>query len=159
MLDQLLARMRQASVERLVRFGLTGILVAAVHMSIVTVGVAVLDAPVQLVLVVAYGVAIAIHFTMHRTLVFATDTGYALHLTAQGLRYLGLALFSYIVMATSLAVFPDLLGVPVLVVYFVTICGLTAITFTVLQVLIFHPPTRQEVSDRTAARPRGDEPG
>jgi putative flippase GtrA len=160
MLDQLLARMRATSVERLVRFGLTGVLVAAVHMTIVTVGVAVLDVPVQLTLVVAYLVAIALHFMMHRNLVFASEAGYALHLTAQGTRYLALALFSYIVTATSLAVVPDLIGVPVLALYFATICGLAVISFTVLQVLIFHAPSPQkEPQDRVAPRPPGGEPG
>jgi hypothetical protein len=52
----------------------------------------------------------------------------------------GLTLFSYAVVALSLAVLPGLLDLPVLIVYYATIACMSVVTFTVLQGLIFHPP-------------------
>jgi putative flippase GtrA len=148
-----LNRLRATPVQRLVRFGLTGAFIAVVHIAIVTTTVGLLDAPVQPALVLAYVIAICLHFTMNRNLVFATGHGYALHLSAQGIRYLGLALFSYIVTATSVAVLPDVLGIPVLVVYLATIACLSVVSFTVLQGLIFHAGEEAEEADPRAASP------
>jgi putative flippase GtrA len=136
----MLGRLRRASPRTLVRFAFTGAVVALVHIVIMTTLVGLLDEPVQLSLLLAYCAAITLHFTMNRNLVFASDAGYALHLSTQGVRYLGLALFSYGSTALSLAVLPGLLDLPVLVVYFGTIACVSLVTFTVLQGLIFHPP-------------------
>jgi putative flippase GtrA len=123
---------------------MTGALVALLHMSIMTTLVGVLEAPVQPSLIAAYVAAVTLHFSMNRNLVFATNAGFALRLTAQGARYLGLALFSYGATAASLAILPGAFDLPVLVVYFGTIACLSLVSFTVLQGLIFHPPDTAE---------------
>jgi putative flippase GtrA len=155
-----LGRLRTTSPRTLVRFAFTGAVVALLHISIMVTLVGLLDAPAQPSLLAAYCAAIALHFSMNRNLVFASDAGFALHLTAQGIRYLALALFSYGTTALSLAVLPDALDLPVLVVYFGTIACLSVVSFTVLRVLIFHPRTGDPPSDpgggRSHAHERGD---
>ena len=151
----MLDRLRTTSPRTLVRFAFTGSVVAIVHVGIMTTLVGLLDAPVQLSLLIAYCVAITLHFTLNRNLVFATDAGFALHLSTQGVRYLGLALFSYVTTAISLAVLPDALGLPVLVVYLGTIACVSAINFALLQGLIFHSreaPAQERPADRTSSR-------
>jgi putative flippase GtrA len=150
-----LARLRTTSPRTLARFAFSGGVVAVVHMTVMTVLVGVLDAPVQPSLLIAYCAAVAVHFSMNRNLVFAGDAGFALHLSAQGMRYLGLVLFSYGATALSLAVLPDILDLPVLVVYFGTIACLSIVSFTVLQGLIFHPPAAPDGGDSEAAHRGG----
>jgi putative flippase GtrA len=125
--------------------------VALVNVGIMTILVGVLDAPPQPSLLLAYTASLAVHFTVNRNLVFATDAGFALHLSAQGMRYLSLALSSYAITAVALAVLPGLLDLPVLVVYLVTVGCLAVVNFVLLQGLIFHPPA-QERADGSSSR-------
>jgi putative flippase GtrA len=148
-----LGRLRTTSPRTLVRFVFTGAIVAVVHVSVMVVLVGVLDAPVQPSLVAAYCAAVSLHFAMNRNLVFASDGGYALHLSAQGVRYLALALASYAITAASLAVLPGALDLPVLVVYLATIASVSVLNFVVMQSLVFHPaPARHELRDGTSSR-------
>jgi putative flippase GtrA len=122
------------------RFALTGTFVALVY-SAVTTAVAVLaDAPTQVAVAVGYLCALAVHFTANRRFVFASSSGYALHLSAQGGRYLVVVLSSYSCTALLVALakradVPQLLvalGVPVL---------FAAFTFVTLRGWVFraHP--------------------
>jgi putative flippase GtrA len=151
----MLDHLRTTSPRTLARFAFTGGVVALVHMTIMTSLVGLLDAPAQPSLLIAYCGAVAVHFSMNRNLVFTSDAGFALHLSAQGTRYLGLVLFSYGTSALSLAVLPGILDLPVLVVYFGTIACLSVVSFTVLQGLIFHPPAAADGGDSEAARDNG----
>jgi putative flippase GtrA len=152
-----LGRLRTTSPRTLVRFAFTGAVVALLHISIMVTLVGLLDAPVQLSLLGAYCAAIALHFSMNRNLVFASDAGFALHLSVQGIRYLALALFSYGTTALSLAVLPDALDLPVLIVYLGTIACVSVVTFTVLQGLIFHPPAGGPVPASSGRRSHAHE--
>lgn len=133
-------RLRQTPPRTLLRFAFTGGIVALTQMSVMTVLVALLDFPAQPALIVAYLAALAVHFTMNRNFVFSSDAGYALHLSAQGIRYLALVLCGYSLTALSLAVLPGLLGLPQLAVYFMTVACLSLFSFLILQGWIFHKP-------------------
>lgn len=120
---------------QLAKFALTGTLVAAVYFA-VTTALVLAGAPTQLAVVVAYACSLAVHFTVNRRFVFASSSGYALHLSAQGRRYLVVALSSYACTALVVALasrtdIPQLLvalGVPVV---------FTAFTFLTLRGWVF----------------------
>jgi putative flippase GtrA len=125
---------------QITRFALTGTVVAAVYFAVTTALVVLADASTQLAVVVGYLCSLAVHFTANRRFVFASSTGYALHLSVQGSRYLVVALSSYGCTALLVALakrtdLPELLvalAVPVL---------FAAVTFVTLRGWVFraHP--------------------
>ena len=121
---------------RVVRFAISGGLVAALSVSVVTVLV-LAGAPAQVALLIAYTLALALHFTLNRAFVFATQHGYALELSAQGRRYLVVALISYALTALSLALVPAALDAPRLPVYYATAAILAVVNFLVLRRWVF----------------------
>ena len=76
------------------KFVVTGALVGCTNIGLVTLLV-VLGMPIQIALALGFIVAITMHFTLNRQWVFAEDSGYALHFSRQGLRYLLIAGISY----------------------------------------------------------------
>ncbi len=80
---------------KLAKFALTGTLVAAVYFAVTAALTLLVGAPTQVAVVVGYVVSVTLHFMVNRRFVFASSTGYAHHLTAQGSRYLVVALSSY----------------------------------------------------------------
>jgi putative flippase GtrA len=117
---------------QLAKFAATGTLVAAIYF-VITTALVLAGAPTQVAVVVAYACSLAVHFTVNRRFVFVSSSGYALHLSAQGSRYLVVALSSYACTALAVALaaragIPSLLaalGVPVLfaAVSFLTLRG------------------------------------
>lgn len=118
------------------KFALTGTLVGVTHLGLVSLMV-VLGVPIQLALALGYVVALSVHFTMNRQWVFAHDGGYALHISAQGARYLVTAALSYAVTATAVAVLPDLLGIPELAVFVLSAVGMAGVSFLLLNLWVF----------------------
>jgi putative flippase GtrA len=125
------------SPKQLLRFAFTGALVAVLYFAVLTGLVVLADAPAQVALVVAFVTAVVVHFTLNRQFVFGSETTYALHLTAQGVRYLGVAFASYLVNAVALATLPDLTGLPELLVVAVTTAAVTVFTFVALRGWVF----------------------
>jgi putative flippase GtrA len=119
------------------KFALTGAVVGATHLGLVTV-LALAGLPIQAALAISFVVALALHFTLNRQWVFAQDSGYALHLSRQGLRYLLAAALSYAGTAISVAVLPDVLGIPELAVFFLAAGVMACISFTILHLWVFH---------------------
>jgi len=121
---------------RVVRFALTGTLVAIVYLVVTSALTVLAGAPTQLAVIVGYVCSLAVHFTVNRRFVFGSSTGYALHLSAQGARYLAVALSSYGLTALSVALakradVPELaaaLGIPV---------AFAAVTFLTLRGWVF----------------------
>jgi putative flippase GtrA len=93
--------------------------------------------PIQVALALGYTVALCMHFTLNRQWVFAESRGYALHLTAQSVRYIVTAAVSYACTAVAVAVLPDVLGIPELAVFLIASIGMAAITFVALNVWVF----------------------
>jgi putative flippase GtrA len=119
------------------RFGLAGGAVALVNLGVMTALVAGFGVRAQIALVVSYVLGLAAHFTLNRQWVFSPDDAYHLHLTHQGVRYLGSAATIYGVTALALAALPGALGVPSLAVYYVTVLMLSVVNFFVLRSLVF----------------------
>lgn len=127
------------------KFVITGGLVAAVQFGIVTVLV-LLGVPIQLALALTMIVVLTLHFSLNRQWVFASEPGYAFHLTGQGVRYLLAAGLSYAGLALGTAVFPILLGVPDLVALLLASATMACINFFVLHLWAFRTaPSRQDV--------------
>ena len=118
------------------KFVLTGALVGCTHPALVSLMV-LAGVPIQAALALAYSVALAVHFTLNRQWVFAQDSGYALHFSRQGLRYLLIAATSYAVTAVSVAVLPDLLGIPELAVFFMAAIAMACVSFVLLNFWVF----------------------
>jgi putative flippase GtrA len=125
------------SPKQLWRFAFTGTVVAALYFAVLTGLVVLADVPAQVALIVAFVTAVVVHFTLNRQFVFGSETTYALHLTAQGVRYLGVALASYLINAVALATLPGLTGLPELAVVAVTTAAVTVFTFVVLRGWVF----------------------
>ncbi len=121
---------------RVVRFALTGGVVAALYVSVMTLLV-LAGMPAQVALPIAYAVAIALHFTLNRRFVFVSQHGYAHALSAQGRRYLAVAFASYALTAIALAVLPGALDAPRLLVYYVTAVTLSLGSFLLLRRWVF----------------------
>lgn len=125
-----------ASLAVLVRFAISGSAVAITHLGVVTV-LTLSGTPIQLALVLGYLLALGLHFTLNRNWVFASRDGFARGLSAQGIRYLVVALTSYALTAIALAVLPGALGVPDLAVFVVVTLVLGLIGFVVMRFWVF----------------------
>lgn len=128
---------RMPSVAVLTKFALTGGLVAATHIGLVT-GMVLGGVPIQVALVLAFIVAIAMHFTLNRQWVFRHESGYRLRFSAQGVRYLASAALSYACTAIGVAVLPDALGIPELAAFFLMTAVMACVTFALLHLWVFH---------------------
>lgn len=125
-----------SSTAILIRFAISGSAVAVTHLGVVT-ALTLGGLPIQLALALGYILALGLHFTLNRNWVFASHHGFARGLSAQGARYLCVALSSYGLTALSLATLPGLLGAPELAVFVaVTLClGLAG--FAVMRLWVF----------------------
>ena len=122
--------------SRLVRFAISGGVVTAVYVATMT-GLVLAGLAAQASLPIAYLLAISLHFTLNRRYVFTSQHGYAHALSAQGRRYLAVALASYALTALSLAVLPSALDIPRLAVYYVTAAVLSLASFLLFRRWVF----------------------
>lgn len=120
-----------------VRFALTGGLVAAVAFACMTAQLTIFDVPGQLALLITYVVSTSLHFLLNRQWVWHGAHGYALQITVQGRRYLCVVALSYGINAISLGWLPGLLDVPELAVYFVVTSLLAVVSYLVLRHWVF----------------------
>lgn len=121
----------------MVKLGLTGGLVAAVAFGSMTLLLTVLDLPGQLALAITCSITTTLHFSLNRQWVWHGDGRYALHLSAQGRRYLTLVAVSYGVTAAALAWLPGWFDVPELGVYFATTMVIATLNYFILRHWIF----------------------
>lgn len=119
------------------RFLVTGATTAGGAFLLMTVLVARLDVPGQLALAITYTSMLVLNFTLSRQWVWVHESGYAHHLTAQGRRYLTVALCGYLVTALALATLPGWLDVRLLLVYFPTAFVVACANFVLSQIWVF----------------------
>ena len=127
------------------KFAATGVLVGGSHLVLVTLAV-LAGVPIQLALALSFAVALAMHFTLNRRWVFASEDGYALRLSRQGLRYLAVAATSYAGTSISVAVLPDILGVHELVALFLATGAMACFSFAALNLWVFRADAETRVS-------------
>jgi putative flippase GtrA len=133
MIDRLRTRFR----HQLVRFGLSGAMVAAAYFVLTTVLLVATGLPDQAALAIAYAAAVLLHFTLNRQFVFAASSRYRHGFATQTVRYGLLVVTTYGATALSMALLPGALGVPSVAVYVVTALVLALLNFAVLRRWVF----------------------
>ncbi|HTB71370.1 MAG TPA: GtrA family protein [Solirubrobacteraceae bacterium] len=136
---------------QLVRFGLTGGLVTVVYLTVTTVLSQLVGLPFQLALAIGFVSAILLHFTLQRLFVWIHDTGFALPLRHQVVRYLLMAGTQYGGTAVSTAILPGALGVSTELVYLATMLVATTTGFLVMRFIIFHGGASPKPRERDPA--------
>lgn len=119
-----------------VRFVLSGSAVAACQFTTMPLLVAA-GVSNQLAVAGAYFSALVLHFTLNREFVFANSSGYALHLTVQGVRYVSVAFTSFAVTSAAVALLPGPLDVSPLAVFYGVSLVAAAVSFLVLSRWVF----------------------
>lgn len=97
----------------------------------------------QLAVAGAYLAALVLHFVLNREFVFASESGYALHLSAQGVRYVSVAFTSYVATSTAVALLPGPLDVAPIAVFYGASVASAAVAFVVLRQWVFIPGARR----------------
>ncbi len=92
----------------------------------------------QRALFIGFLVAVCVHFTLQRFFVWVHHAEFALGIRKQVTRYLLFAVSQYALTAASTSVLPGVVGVPVTLVYLVTVVTLTAVNFLVFRGRVFH---------------------
>ena len=121
-----------------VRYGISGLAVAAVYLGVPVVLSGSAGVPIELVIPIAYVLAISLHFTLQRHFVFRHITGFALSRRQQVARYVLIGSVQYPTTAIATALLPGLLGLSSRATYVVTSLTMSLIFFLVLRVRVFH---------------------
>jgi len=131
---------------QLFRFALSGSLVAVVYVSVTTVLHDAFAVHFQIALAIGFAVGVALHFTLQRVFVWRHHEDFALAAHRQAWRYLCVCASQYGLTALSTSQLPDLVGLPVEVVYVATMLALAAINFAIFRGGVFHPdvPAKRE---------------
>ena len=123
------------------RYLVTGVTTAIGAFALMTILIAAVGLAAQIALAITYSSMLAVNFTLSRQWVWVHESGYAHHLTAQGRRYLVVAVSGYAVTALALATLPRLLDARPLVVYFPTTLVVAGASFVCSQVWVFRSRT------------------
>jgi putative flippase GtrA len=120
------------------RFLIAGGFITVLYLSVTTLLHEGLGAPWWLAIAVGYIVATSTHFMLHRRFVFRREAGFQLTIRQQLPRFVGIVVCQYVVTATAMAVLPDLLGLPSLLVFFGVAATVTVVSFMILRTRLFH---------------------
>jgi putative flippase GtrA len=121
-----------------VRYAIAGTTVALWYLVSTTVLAEVFGVPFQLALAIGFLTALLLHFTLQRFFVWVHHGEFALGFGSQVRRYLVVAGAQYAITATTTAVLPRVLGLPVIVVYIATAITLATTNFLVFRGGVFH---------------------
>jgi putative flippase GtrA len=134
-------------VKRLGRFLMAAAAVQGVYTAGMAVGLLLLDAPRQAVLLVAFLLSLIVHFSLNRQWVFnprrhephagGHHHAYRLGLSGHGGRYVIVAAAAYGITALSLAVLPGLLGLAPFLIWLATSGTIGVLNFFLLGRLVF----------------------
>lgn len=123
---------------QLFRFALSGSIVAAVYVSVTTVLHDVFAVPFQIALAIGFSVGLVIHFTLQRVFVWRHREAFALAVHHQAVRYLCVCGSQYGVTALATSQLPNLVGLPVEVIYLTTMIAIAIFNFLVFRGGVFH---------------------
>jgi putative flippase GtrA len=121
-----------------VRFLVSGGFVALVYVATTSVLATAVGVTFEVALAIGFAVAIATHFTLQRLFVWRHSRGFALSFRHQLLRYLALAGLQYGATALATATLPRALGVSTEIIYLFVAAVLSAMSFLVFRVRVFH---------------------
>jgi putative flippase GtrA len=140
-----------------IRFALSGTLVALVYVAVTTLLHDAFAVPFQIALATGFVVSVALHFTLQRLFVWRHYQRFALPAHHQAVRYLSICGAQYGVTALSTSELPHLIGLPVEVVYLLTMITVAGINFIVFRGRVFHADAAPSLAEVTPASeiPRG----
>jgi choline kinase/putative flippase GtrA len=149
------------------RYALAGGVVSLVYLLTTTALATLLHMHFQLALAIGFCCALAVHFTLQRTFVWAGRGDFALPLRQQTIRYLATAGTQYALTAAGTSLLPSALGLPVEAVYLALAAMLVSTNFVVFRNIVFHPEAEraerviapEERSRRTGHRSYAASPG
>jgi putative flippase GtrA len=121
-----------------IRFAVSGVLVALVYISVTTLLHEAFGVRFQIALASGFLAGLALHFTLQRLFVWRHHQSFALALHQQAARYLLICLTQYGITALSTAQLPSLLGLPVEIVYLMTVISITGANFMLFRGRVFH---------------------
>ena len=121
-----------------VRFAITGAVVAVVYFAVTSALHLAVGLPFQLALLIGFLTALGVHFTLQRVFVWRHHAEFALAFHHQLARYLCVSGAQYGLTAASTALLPHLLGLPVEVVYFLTVVVIAVANFLLFRSRVFH---------------------
>jgi putative flippase GtrA len=121
------------------RFALAGTFVAGVYVGVTTLLHSLFGVPFQIALAIGFVVSVCFHFTLQRLFVWRHRERFALGVSHQALRYLLMCGTQYGITALSTSQLPDLLSLPVEVVYVATMLALAGLNFLIFRGRVFHP--------------------
>ncbi len=128
------------------RFALAGALVMLVNVVVTTLLHDLAGLPFQLALIVGFTVSVALHFTLQRQFVWKQSEAFALGLRHQALRYLFVCALQYAAAALSTSQLPGPLGLPVELVYVLTVSIVPLVNFIVFRGRVFHTGPAREAT-------------
>lgn len=121
-----------------IRFAVAGALVALLYISVTTLLHEALGVRFQIALASGFLAGVALHFTLQRLFVWRHRQSFALALHQQALRYLLICAGQYGITALATARLPDVLGLPVELVYVTTVCAVAGANFMLFRHRVFH---------------------
>lgn len=130
-----------------VRFVISGCLVAATYITVTTLLHFVFGVAFQVALAIGFATGVALHFTLQRLFVWRHHEQFALPVHHQVARYLVVSASQYGITALSTSRLPSVLGVPVEVVYVLTMLTVTSVNFLIFRGRVFHPGASVEARD------------
>jgi putative flippase GtrA len=126
-----------------IRFAIAGSTVAVVYVGVTTLLHDAFAVPFQIALAIGFVVGVILHFTLQRVFVWRHHEQFALAAPHQAVRYLCVCGAQYGLTALSTSQLPDLLGLPVEIVYIATMLTLAALNFLLFRGRVFHPSSEQ----------------
>jgi putative flippase GtrA len=140
-----------------IRFALSGTLVALVYVAVTTLLHDAFAVPFQIALAIGFVVSVALHFTLQRLFVWRHYARFALAAHRQAMRYLSVCGAQYGITALSTSQLPHVIGLPVEVVYLLTMFTVAGINFVVFRGRVFHadaaPSSVEIVAASEVSRP------
>jgi putative flippase GtrA len=125
------------------RFALVGATVACVYVGLTLLLSGPLGIAIEIAILVAYVLAVILHFLLQRYVVFRGTGEFALSVRAQVLRYVLIGIVQYSLTAAATNLLPGPLDLSEQVVYVLTVIVISAMTFLFLRSRVFHSHERQ----------------
>ena len=153
------ALLRHPLAGPLVRYAAAGATVAIVYLAVPFVLNGLIGVPIEVAILLAYALAVTLHFNLQRHFVFRDVVEFALSVRQQIGRYLVIGAIQYPTTALAIAFVPGLLGVSQAVTYVLVTLTLSLTFFLLLRGHVFHPNAKEELIAKATAEQRAEHPG
>jgi putative flippase GtrA len=136
-MHRLSARIDRRLTDSAIRYGAAGALVAGVYLSLPLVASSVFGVPIEIVIPIAYVLAVTLHFVLQRNFVFR-HIEFALSSRQQVTRYIAIGAFQYPTTALATASLPGVLGLSPQATYVGCALAFSLMFFLFLRTRVFH---------------------